>query len=127
MRFIWWIVIIIIGFSIGYSMIMNSMMRNSMYRQEMYNQMLYDDMLYDQILKDELRRDQLRYDIYGHDHYEYDIRRSNQDCICSYNAYDCDDFSTQAKAQSCFIKCGVNNDIHHLDRDLDGRVCELNE
>jgi len=45
--------------------------------------------------------------------------------ICSYNAYNCDDFISQEEAQSVFEACGgVSNDIHGLDKDHDGVVCE---
>ncbi|MEK7622000.1 MAG: thermonuclease family protein [Patescibacteria group bacterium] len=45
--------------------------------------------------------------------------------ICSRNAYNCSDFKTQAEAQTVFVACGgINNDIHQLDRDKDGEVCE---
>lgn len=45
--------------------------------------------------------------------------------ICSHNAYNCSNFSSQAEAQATFEACGgTNNDIHELDRDGDGRVCE---
>lgn len=45
--------------------------------------------------------------------------------ICSYNAYNCGDFSTHAQAQAVFEACGgINNDIHRLDRDNDGLACE---
>lgn len=44
---------------------------------------------------------------------------------CSYNAYNCDDFSTHSQAQSVYESCGgVTNDIHQLDRDKDGLACE---
>jgi len=44
---------------------------------------------------------------------------------CSYNAYDCGDFSTHAKAQEVFMYCGgVNSDVHRLDGDKDGSACE---
>ena len=44
---------------------------------------------------------------------------------CSSNSYNCTDFKTQAEAQSVFESCGgTSNDIHKLDRDGDGRVCE---
>ena len=44
---------------------------------------------------------------------------------CSYNAYNCSDFSTHAEAQRVFEVCGgVNNDIHKLDSDKDGLACE---
>jgi micrococcal nuclease len=45
--------------------------------------------------------------------------------ICSRNAYNCSDFKTQAEAQAAFNACGgTANDVHQLDRDKDGRVCE---
>jgi len=45
--------------------------------------------------------------------------------ICSYNAYNCPDFSTHAEAQEVYEFCGgVNNDIHRLDSDKDGVACE---
>ena len=45
--------------------------------------------------------------------------------ICSYNTYNCSDFSTHAEAQGVFEYCGgVSNDIHHLDADKDGLSCE---
>lgn len=45
--------------------------------------------------------------------------------ICSYNAYNCSDFSTHAEAQSVYEQCGgVANDVHKLDRDKDGLACE---
>jgi len=45
--------------------------------------------------------------------------------ICSYNAYNCADFSTHDEAQSVYEACGgVNNDIHRLDQDKDGLACE---
>lgn len=44
---------------------------------------------------------------------------------CEYNAYNCKDFTTQMEAQTTFEYCGgINNDIHRLDRDKDGVVCE---
>lgn len=44
---------------------------------------------------------------------------------CSKNTYNCGDFSTQAEAQSVFESCGGSgNDIHKLDADGDGEVCE---
>jgi len=45
--------------------------------------------------------------------------------ICSYNAYNCSDFSTHAEAQGVFEYCGgMSNDIHRLDADKDGLACE---
>ena len=47
------------------------------------------------------------------------------DYICSYNAYNCGDFSTHLEAQTAYDACGgVNNDIHRLDQDKDGEACE---
>lgn len=45
--------------------------------------------------------------------------------ICSYNAYNCADFTTHAEAQAVFEACGgISNDVHRLDRDKDGLACE---
>ena len=44
---------------------------------------------------------------------------------CSHNVYNCSSFKTQAEAQHVFELCGGDaNDIHKLDRDGDGKVCE---
>ncbi|OGM60930.1 hypothetical protein A2955_03620 [Candidatus Woesebacteria bacterium RIFCSPLOWO2_01_FULL_37_19] len=44
---------------------------------------------------------------------------------CSSNSYNCTDFTTQSEAQSVFEACGgTSNDVHKLDRDGDGKVCE---
>jgi len=44
---------------------------------------------------------------------------------CSYNRYDCSDFSTRQDSQKVFEICGgKENDIHHLDRGGDGQACE---
>lgn len=44
---------------------------------------------------------------------------------CAYNAYNCASFTSQAAAQQAFDACGGRgNDVHQLDRDGDGRVCE---
>ncbi|MFH1801481.1 MAG: thermonuclease family protein [archaeon] len=49
----------------------------------------------------------------------------DSDYICSYNAYNCDDFTTHAQAQAIFNACGgISNDIHWLDGDDDGLACE---
>ena len=46
--------------------------------------------------------------------------------ICSYNAYNCDDFKTQSEAQKVYELCGgINNDVHWLDGDNDGIACEI--
>jgi len=47
-------------------------------------------------------------------------------CNCSGNLYNCSNFKTQAEAQACYEKCmrEVGKDVHKLDRDGDGRVCE---
>ncbi len=45
--------------------------------------------------------------------------------ICSYNAYNCTDFTTHSEAQEVYEACGgVNNDVHNLDREKDGLACE---
>jgi micrococcal nuclease len=47
------------------------------------------------------------------------------DWDCSGNIYNCSDFSSQAEAQSAFEACGgKTNDVHKLDADADGVVCE---
>ena len=44
---------------------------------------------------------------------------------CSRNVYNCSGFKTQAEAQSVFELCGGDkNDVHKLDSDGDGKVCE---
>lgn len=49
-----------------------------------------------------------------------------EDIECSRNIYDCGSFKTQEEAQKVFESCGgPKNDIHNLDRDKDGKVCEL--
>ncbi len=47
--------------------------------------------------------------------------------ICSYDAYNCSDFDTQAAAQACHDFCWgiVGYDVHGLDSDDDGVACEL--
>lgn len=47
-------------------------------------------------------------------------------CDCSGNLYNCPDFSSQSEAQTCFDYCRSigRGDVHELDRDGDGRVCE---
>lgn len=50
---------------------------------------------------------------------------NNSNIECSKNAYNCSSFKTQSEAQSVFDTCGgTSNDVHKLDRDGDGRVCE---
>ena len=44
------------------------------------------------------------------------------DYTCSFDAYNCGDFSTHDEAQSVYEACG--NDVHRLDRDNDGLACE---
>jgi len=44
---------------------------------------------------------------------------------CSANVYNCSDFSTQLDAQAAYEACGgTSKDVHELDRDGDGKVCE---
>lgn len=47
-------------------------------------------------------------------------------CECSYDAYNCGDFSTHRQAQACFDYCVQQGrgDIHRLDSDGDGSACE---
>jgi endonuclease YncB( thermonuclease family) len=51
---------------------------------------------------------------------------SGSGCDCSKNLYNCSDFKTQRQAQECYDHCRrlKGQDIHRLDRDGDGRVCE---
>ncbi len=46
--------------------------------------------------------------------------------ICSYNAYNCSDFSSQRNSQDIYEMClaETGTDIHDLDRDNDGEACE---
>jgi micrococcal nuclease len=48
--------------------------------------------------------------------------QSSSAYICSFDAYNCGDFSTHNEAQSVYESCG--SDIHGLDRDNDGLACE---
>ncbi|MCE9541807.1 thermonuclease family protein [Candidatus Kaiserbacteria bacterium] len=44
---------------------------------------------------------------------------------CTKNSYNCSDFSSHAEAQYVFGLCGGDgNDVHRLDSDKDGSVCE---
>lgn len=53
------------------------------------------------------------------------FRPDTAEFICSQNAYDCADFATHADAQRAYEACGgAANDVHLLDRDLDGSACE---
>ena len=51
---------------------------------------------------------------------------SGSGCDCSGNRYNCSDFKTQRQAQECYDHCRrvKGRDVHKLDRDKDGRVCE---
>ena len=54
-----------------------------------------------------------------------DISTPTESVICSYNAYNCSDFKTEVEAQEVFETCGgINNDVHKLDKDKDGKACE---
>ena len=45
--------------------------------------------------------------------------------ICSYDAYNCSDFSNRGEAQRILDICGgIGNDIHKLDGDNNGVACE---
>ncbi len=43
--------------------------------------------------------------------------------ICNEDYYNCGDFETQEEAQAVYDECGTD-DIHGLDNDGDGEVCE---
>lgn len=47
-------------------------------------------------------------------------------CLCDRNRYNCSSFSTHSQAQACFDWCMSQGagDIHRLDQDNDGDVCE---
>jgi len=45
-------------------------------------------------------------------------------CDCSGDNYNCADFTNQKEAQDCFDSCSSYGDVHKLDRDGDGVVCE---
>lgn len=51
---------------------------------------------------------------------------ARSDCDCSGNLYNCSDFATQRQAQGCYELCKrvKGSDVHKLDGDKDGRVCE---
>lgn len=53
---------------------------------------------------------------------ESELEQEYPGYICSYDAYNCGDFSTHAEAQAVFDACGA--DVHKLDRDKDGIACE---
>lgn len=56
---------------------------------------------------------------------EDEIEPPQVDDDCSYNKYNCGDFSTQIEAQAMFEDCGgISNDVHWLDGDGDGVACE---
>ena len=47
-------------------------------------------------------------------------------CLCDGNSYNCSDFGSHQSAQACFNYCQKigRDDVHDLDRDGDGSVCE---
>jgi hypothetical protein len=47
-------------------------------------------------------------------------------CLCDGDYYNCDSFGSSGSAQACFEYCikSGRGDVHDLDRDGDGRVCE---
>lgn len=48
---------------------------------------------------------------------------TDQEIICSYNFYNCDDFNSCSEVMKVFNECG-NEDIHYLDGDKEGVPCE---
>jgi len=57
--------------------------------------------------------------------YNYSPMNNTGNYTCSSNTYNCGDFKTQAEAQAAYDSCGgIGNDIHRLDTDGDGKVCE---
>lgn len=56
---------------------------------------------------------------------EVKIKMEKGEFICSKNTYNCSDFKNHDEAQKVFEMCGgLKNDIHKLDMDRNGRVCE---
>jgi len=53
-----------------------------------------------------------------------DKQRVRDDIVCNIDFYDCVDFSTRAEAKKVFEFCEASEDIHYLDGDEDGIVCE---
>ena len=54
-----------------------------------------------------------------------DIPEESFEYDCSSNIYNCADFTSQKDAQDIFELCGgIDNDVHRLDNDGDGIVCE---
>jgi len=50
---------------------------------------------------------------------------SPEDIICSSDSYNCGDFSSQEEAQEVYDSCYADyGDVHNLDNDGDGVVCE---
>ena len=51
---------------------------------------------------------------------------SSGPCSCTGDLYNCKDFSSRSAAQSCYDYCmrQTGRDVHKLDNDRDGRVCE---
>jgi micrococcal nuclease len=55
----------------------------------------------------------------------YYQKQDKTKCSCSKDIYNCKSFKTQKEAQTLFNCCGgIKNDIHKLDRNKDGIVCE---
>jgi len=51
---------------------------------------------------------------------------TSSDCTCTSDLYSCTSFDTQSRAQACYDHCqslGVG-DIHRLETNQDGTVCE---
>ena len=53
------------------------------------------------------------------------LTQDSKEYTCQYDTYNCGDFKNKAEAQKVFELCGgVENDIHYLDGDDDGKPCE---
>lgn len=54
------------------------------------------------------------------------MKALQENAECSFNAYDCKNFSTQVEAQAVMFYCKSqgNGDIHYLDADNDSKACE---
>jgi hypothetical protein len=84
---------------------------------------MYESELYEEEMEN------LMYDSLYEDYYEpqYVTGSAVVSEYCVSNLYDCGDFTDRRDAQTIFDACGgVNNDVHHFDRDGDGIACEWN-
>lgn len=57
---------------------------------------------------------------------EINSQKENAYIICDYNKYDCEDFNNYEDAKNIYNECYKKKgyDVHYLDADKDGIVCE---